>query len=225
MHCLTNGIEVTEEFLSKEERASLKSSIYNTIPRDEGKSYIFAIIGPTSQIDRLTKTCPGVKLYLEKVLCKHSNYFYFSVNYFTTNVYPPSEPHVNEAIPAALNESGLCDIANRYAIAEYVNTYYLEVPRDIQNNFLTFNVNGEHHMVVPKTNLRVRFDGNYEHWASEFRYDTSKSVARCCLVTDEVQMGWKDYLAARKVQYVDHFVEFDNNNITDLELNPSDENT
>ena len=225
MYCPTEGIEVTENFLPDEQIRSLRQNIYDIIPRNKGKSYIFAIIGPTSQIDKLTESCPEVRKYLEKVLCKHSNYFYFSVNYFTTNVYPPSDPHVNEAIPAVFNENGLSDIANRYATPEYVNTYYLEVPQDIQNSLLTFNVNGDHYEILPKTNLRVRFDGTYEHWASKFQYDTSRDVVRCCLVTDEVQMNWKDYLAARKVKYVDHFVEFDNDNITDLELNPSDESS
>ena len=158
-------------------------------------------------------------------LVKWHNYFYFNINYFTTNTTPPSEPHVNEAIPAVLNENGHEQLAQRYSTPEYVNTFYLDVPEDITNSHLTFDIDGKEVNVTPKNNLRIRFDGKYEHWASVFNYDKTRDIVRCTLVVDEVQMSWKDYLTARKLQYVDHFVEFDNDNITELELNPSDEDS
>ena len=204
MYCPVNGIEVTENFLTHDQCDTLREGISKLIPRKKDKSYVFAILGPVSQINKLTKTCPFVREYLAKVLCKESNYFYFNINYFTTNNMPPSEPHVNEAIPAVLSENGLHDIAQRYTTPEYVNTFYLDVPDDITNSNLTFDINGEHYNVTPKVNLHIRFDGQYEHW---------------------VQMSWRDYLQACKLQYVDHFVEFDNDNITELELNPSDEDS
>ena len=172
MYCPVDGIEVTENFLTHDQCDTLRNGISKLIPRKKDKSYVFAILGPVSQINKLTKTCPFVREYLAKVLCKESNYFYFNINYFTTNIYPPSEPHVNEAIPAVLSENG-----------------------------------------------------QYEHWASEFKYDKDRDIVRCTLVVDEVQMSWRDYLQACKLQYVDHFVEFDNDNITELEFNPSDEDS
>ena len=225
MYCPVNGIEVTENFLTHDQCDTLREGISKLIPRKKDKSYVFAILGPVSQINKLTKTCPFVREYLAKVLCKESNYFYFNINYFTTNNMPPSEPHVNEAIPAVLSENGLHDIAQRYTTPEYVNTFYLDVPDDITNSNLTFDINGEHYNVTPKVNLHIRFDGQYEHWASEFKYDKDRDIVRCTLVVDEVQMSWRDYLQACKLQYVDHFVEFDNDNITELELNPSDEDS
>ena len=225
MYCPANGIEVTENFLTDKECNILREGIQDLIPRKKDKSYVFAILGPVSQINKLTKSCPFIRSYLKKVLCKESNYFYFNINYFTTNTYPPSEPHVNEAIPAVLNENGHEQLAQRYSTPEYVNTFYLDVPEDITNSYLTFDIDGKEVNVTPKNNLRIRFDCKYEHWASEFNYDKTRDIVRCTLVVDEVQMSWKDYLTARKLQYVDHFVEFDNDNITELELNPSDEDS